>query len=65
MTTPNPIMSNVSDDFGNEIHPVNMSVDAMNRFFRFFLDGMIEGISDGVLTGNADDSAMRFFGLIQ
>ena len=58
-------MYNIVDDFGNECNPVWLSIDAMNRFFRFFLDGMIEGISEGHLEGKADDDAMRFFGLIQ
>jgi len=65
MPTPNPLMYNIVDDFGNECNPFWLSIEAMNLFIRFILDGMIEGIADGQLSGNADADAMRFFGLIQ
>jgi hypothetical protein len=52
------------DDFGNAERPI-MPGNFLLSCVRFWLDGMIEGISEELLEGQADDSSLRFFGLIQ
>lgn len=56
---------NYPDGFGTNIAPCReLSSDTLKAFFRFNFDGVIEGISEGLLSGEADEESMRYFGLI-
>jgi hypothetical protein len=56
---------NYQDDFGTEVSPCReLTAESLNSFFRYHLESMIEGISEGLLEGEADEGALRYFGLI-
>lgn len=54
------------DDFGTELWGMllDSGVQALTSHIRFLADGMVEGIVDGILLGDIDDSSMKYFGLI-
>ncbi|RQU14225.1 hypothetical protein DF152_17335 [Burkholderia cenocepacia] len=59
------ISTTVTDDFGNALDVVrDLSIDAMNANIRTVIECMWEGIASGVLSGNVDESCLRFFGLV-
>ena len=54
------------DNFGAEIAiGSDLNSAALNAFFRFHLDGMLEGISEQWISGEAGENELRYFGLIQ
>jgi hypothetical protein len=54
------------DDFGNEIgiYEIACKIGHFDKYCRWLIDGMIEGIASGILKGDAPDDCLAHFGLI-
>ena len=53
------------DDFGNHFYFTDLPSPLWKLNVRFLFDGAIEGISEEIISGSADENSLRYFGMIE